>query len=300
MQKQQFVAPSNTALPQASILLDSDLSVDLKRLKELPTLPAIAMKTLQAINDERSSAKHVEAIIRNDPALSAKILRVANSAMFGFTSKVTTLEHAIALLGFNQVQSLLIGVAIFDRFRTNCLDLYGFWTHSVATAVGARFLAQKVWVNADHAFMGGLLHDIGKLAFVYLYGRLYLNTLQLQYQESLSSREAEVRTLGCFHTTMGSMMAEQWSLPGEYLQVIRHHHEPLQAAKSYQPLCILVGIANLAAHEAFDTLFAHAWDPSELEGVWEVINLPPEAGDECMAYLKQSEEKIKSFLSALQ
>ncbi len=300
MQEQTFVETSNTAFPQESILLDSDLSVDLKRLEELPTLPAVAMKTLQVINDERSSAKNVEAVIMSDPVLSAKILRVANSAMFGFASKITTLEHAIALLGFNQVQSLLVSISIFDRFRTNCLDLYGFWTHSVATAVGARFLAQKVWVNADHAFMGGLLHDIGKLAFVFLYDRLYLNTLQLQYKESLSSREAELRTLGCFHTTMGSMMAEQWSLPEEYLQIIRYHHEPLQAAKSYQPLCILVGIANLAAHEAFDTLFAHAWDPSEMEDVWGVINLPYETGDECVTHIKQSEERIKSFLSALQ
>lgn len=276
------------------------LTVDLKRLEELPTLPAVAMQVLQVVRNPRSSAKDVEAVVMRDPVLSAKILRVANSSFYSFASKIATVGHAISVLGFNQVQSLLLGISVFDKFRTRRLDLHGFWQHAIATAIGAKFLARKVNLNPDQVFTAGLLHDIGKLAFSFLWEGIYLDVLRLQHRETVSSYEAEMQLLGNPHTTIGGMMAANWSLPEEYIQAIRYHHEPLHAGDPYRSLCCVICAANIAAHEAFPTLFAHTWDMSELEGVKSLVNLTNQVEDECISHIQDSEESINAFLSSIQ
>jgi putative nucleotidyltransferase with HDIG domain len=275
-------------------------SIDLRRIEELPTLPEVAARVLQVVRDARSSAKDVEAIVVRDPVLSAKILRVANSAFYGFTQKITTVGHAIAILGFNQILSLLLSITMFDKFRTRRMDLQGFWRHSIATATGAKFLARQARLSVEESFMAGLLHDIGKLAFAFLWEGAYFDVLRLQHSDAISSCEAETRLLHCSHTSAGSAMAENWSLPPDYVQVIRHHHAPTQAAETHRALCALVHVANFAAHEVFPSLFAHVWDETKLEEAQSLAQLPSDAFDQCVAHLKEQEEGINTFLTAIQ
>jgi len=278
----------------------NQISIDLRRIEELPTLPEVAARVLQVIRDARSSVEDVEAVVVRDPALSAKILRVANSAFYGLPQKITTVGHAIAILGFNQLLSLLLSITMFDRFRTRRLDLQGFWRHSIATAAGAKFLARHAQLPPDESFMGGLLHDIGKLAFAFLWEGAYFDVLRQQHNEALESGEAETRRLGCSHTMAGGVMAENWSLPPAYVQVIRHHHAPTQAAETHCALCALVHVANFAAHEVFPSLFSHVWDETALEETRSLAQLPPDAFDQCMAHVKEQEEGIQAFLTAIQ
>jgi HD-like signal output (HDOD) protein len=106
---------------------------------EVPTLPTIVMQALKVMQDPNSDARAVERVIIHDPAISAKILRVANSAFFGFSRRVGTIAEAVRVLGFTNVQGMLISVGAFDAFRTERLSLVEFWQHSIATATAARF-----------------------------------------------------------------------------------------------------------------------------------------------------------------
>lgn len=280
--------------------VQSKISIDLRRIEELPTLPEVAAQMLRVVRDARSSAKDVEAIVIRDPVLSAKILRAANSAFYGFSQEIATVGHAIAVLGFNQILSLLLSISMFDLFRTRRLDLQGFWRHSIATATGAKFLARHTQLPVEEAFMAGLLHDIGKLAFAFLWEGAYFCVLRLQHNEAIDSCAAETRLLSCSHTTAGGIMAENWSLPPDYVQVIRYHHAPTQAADTHRPLCALVHVANFAAHEVFPSLFAHVWDETKLEEAQSLAQLPSDAFDLCVAHVKEQEEGINTFLTAIQ
>jgi HD-like signal output (HDOD) protein len=132
---------------------------------DLPTLRAVVVRTLKLMQDPDSDARSAERAIARDPALSAKILRVANSAFFGHARQVSTTADAIRILGFIHVQGMIIGIGAFDAFGTERLDLGGLWRHSIATATAARWLAPRVDARADEAFTDGILHDIGKLIF---------------------------------------------------------------------------------------------------------------------------------------
>ncbi|MCS6862170.1 MAG: HDOD domain-containing protein [Abditibacteriales bacterium] len=263
-------------------------------------MPELAARMLEVVRDARSSAKDVEAVIVRDPALSAKILRAANSALYGFSQEITTIEHAIGVVGFNQILSLSLSISMFDLFRTRRLDLQGFWRHSIATAMGAKWLAQEAQLPTEVSFMAGLLHDIGKLAFASLWEGAYFRVLRLQHQEAITSCEAETRVLRYPHTGAGGVMAENWSLPADYVQAIRYHHEPTQAAAEHRALCALVHVANFAAHEVFPSLFAHVWEEARLAEAQSLAQLPPDAFDRCMAHLKEQAESINTFLMAIQ
>ncbi len=96
------------------------------------------------------------------------------------------------------------------------------------------------------------------------------------------------------------MMAENWSLPADYVQVIRSHHAPRQAAETHRALCALVYVANFAAHEVFPSLFSHVWDEAKLEEAQSLAQLPADAFDQCVAHVREQEEGINTFLTAIQ
>jgi putative nucleotidyltransferase with HDIG domain len=192
---------------------------------EVPTLPSIVIQALKLMQDPNSDARAVERVIIHDPAISAKILRVANSAFFGFSRRVGTIAEAVRVLGFANVQGMLISVGAFDAFRTERLNLVDFWKHSIATATAARFLSSKVRCSGDEAFMAGILHDIGKLIFAVQAEASYQRVLDLQKGSAISSLTAERTMFEFTHPEVGQMVAERWDLPARYVAAIAHHHD---------------------------------------------------------------------------
>jgi class 3 adenylate cyclase len=158
-------------------------------LFDVPTLPAIVVQALNVMQNPTSDAKAVQEVIARDPAISAKILRVANSAFFGYSRRVSTIADAVNLLGFTNVQGMIIGVGAFDAFRTERLNLKRFWKHSIATATAARFLAPRAHCPADEAFTAGILHDVGKLIFAIQAELGYQRVLDLE-REAVTSLDA--------------------------------------------------------------------------------------------------------------
>src|SRR5262249_2268269 len=142
-----------------------------KKLADLPPLPVVVTRIMETINDPNTSAEDLHRLIALDQGLSSKILRIVNSAYYGFPKRISTITHAVVILGFNTVRNLVLGVSAFGMLSQKSsaagLNRTKFWEHSVATAVGASVLAKKKRPKSravvEEAFLGGLLHDIGEL-----------------------------------------------------------------------------------------------------------------------------------------
>jgi len=221
---------------------------------EMPSVPVVLMKILQLVDDDRTSARRFEELILHDPSLSARILKLANSAFYSFRSEVKTISHAVALLGLNLVKSLAIGVSIFESFtkgfRGEIQQITGLWMHSF----GVGLIAQEIQTRrtnrteAEFAFLCGLLHDIGAAVFFKQDPRRYSEVFSRNRSDSDADLcSHEIQEFGVDHATMGSMLAKHWGLPADLATVARYHHDPLN---SRLPMVWAVALADNLARQA--------------------------------------------------
>jgi putative nucleotidyltransferase with HDIG domain len=202
---------------------------------EIPSIPLVLIRIIQTLGADSSSSSELEALILHDPALSARILRLANSAFYSFRAQVKTISHAITLLGVNLVSSIAIGINIFDTFtkgaKTEAALIKKLWTHSY----GVGILAKEIWIRCgsrekegEFAFLCGLLHDLGKVALFKSYPNHYGSIFAIQKSEADPAISAyETENYGMDHAEIGEMLAKQWGFPPELANVIRRHHDPL-------------------------------------------------------------------------
>lgn len=267
-------------------------------LFEVPTLPTVVMQALTAMQDPNSDAMSVQKVIARDPAISAKILRVANSAYFGFARRVSTIADAVRILGFNNVQGMIIGIGAFDTFRTERLNLGDFWRHSIATASAARMLAPRVNCRPDEALTAGILHDIGKLIFAMQADAGYQRVLDLERETGASSLQAERTLLEFTHPEVGETVAERWNLPARYVAAIAHHHEPAAAGEESH-FCALIGLANQAAHAAAAAGRLEPAREAERDAHLALLQLGKADWDECLAHIADSGPEIDAFVGPI-
>jgi len=213
------------------------------KAKTLPSLPLTVVALGEAVQDERCTVDRILAILSKDPSLSATLLRLANSALYGAEESVMDLRTAVLRLGFDAVANLGTGAAVIKTLKGGThLDAVKLWQHSVAvglTAKGVCVLARRHG-QAETAFLTGLLHDIGKIALDTCYPEEYTLVLQ-RVAEGAFFVDAEREVLGMDHTEAGSLLAADWSFPAAIVDVIRDHHEP----KTDDFLSNLIHLADL-------------------------------------------------------
>jgi len=217
-----------------------ELRDKIKTIANLPTLPHIASRLMRIVNSPTASADTVAALVSQDISLSAKVLRLANSAFYGIPRSVNTLNNAVIILGFKIIQTMVLSLTVFDMFAAeddekspSAFDRDAFWDHSLRCAVIARLLAHKrkrnYALDPEEAFCAGLLHDIGKVVM-----EQYLNTdfhraLYHARANKIPIFEAEKEVLGYTHCDVASWLTGTWSLPEEIEQPLVCHHEPEEA-----------------------------------------------------------------------
>ena len=201
---------------------------DLERLKDLPSAPRVVLEIWSVLGDADASVRALSVVVERDPALSAKILKLANSAYFGLPRPVRDVRTACVVLGFSTIESLAVGVTALDalsRAVSADFDLDGFWVHSVATAIAAEHLARRLGLpEPGVAFCGGIVHDVGKLVLATLSPARYRRVLTEQLDTPL--RERESSEFGADHTEVGAWLTSRWRFPPELVQIVRGHHEP--------------------------------------------------------------------------
>ncbi len=204
----------------------------IERIKDLPTLPDVVMKVNQLANDPKTSATDIAKIITTDQSLSMKILKLVNSAFFGFPGEIKSISHAITILGFKTIQNIALTISVFDMFgKSKSLgnfDRKEFWKHSIGCAVCGRLVATKLhYEDADLAFTGGLLHDIGKIILDQYLHNEFVKVLEELTKKPAFIYDVEKEVLGFNHSNLGEQLASNWKLPKPLIDVIGHHHKPM-------------------------------------------------------------------------
>jgi putative nucleotidyltransferase with HDIG domain len=216
----------------------------LDRIEDLPTLPAIAMEVNEMLRDYNTSIKELSQTIQKDQAMVPRILKLVNSAFFGFRSKISDISRAVVVLGFNSVRNVIISVSIIDAFSgkkaLGDFDIKAFWSHSVAVAVTSKYLAGETRLQApEDAFTGGLLHDIGKVVLALYFQDLFRKVWASARENKLSFYDAENREIPITHTQIGAHLARKWQLPQGLVDTINYHHAVSKSADDLNMLMIV-------------------------------------------------------------
>ena len=200
------------------------------RTLDLASLPDIAVRAMQLINDPLSSASDLGELISEDPALTARLLRIANSAFYGFPSRIDTVSRAITVIGTLELLDLVLAMTVMERFAglpVELVDMESFWSHSLHAALLARLLATcKRAPEREHYFIAGLLHDIGTLVLCLQLPEPMREILEQAARENRPLHEIERERLGYHHGEVGAALLRHWQLPETLAQTARWHHEP--------------------------------------------------------------------------
>lgn len=268
-------ARANVALPEAGFkkLTFSDLQGADGKLASLPT---IFLQVQEALNNPRSSASYVAEVISKDSSLAAKLLKLSNSAFYGYPQKIETLTRAVTIVGTTQLTSLAVGISVVEMFKDlpETINMESFWKHSLSCGILARLLASQCNrnLNEERFFVAGLLHDLGRLFML----KNYPQQAQAALLASQSGGEllvaVENRLWGFNHAVIAGELFRMWKFPATLEMAVRHHHQPLTAQSPLEPG--LIHLADILAH-SFNLGNSGAWyiPPLEKE-IWEMLALP--------------------------
>ncbi|MDC1068874.1 HDOD domain-containing protein, partial [Candidatus Kapabacteria bacterium] len=218
--------------------------------QDLASLPHIAGKILKMIQGKSAELNEIAKLIEADPILTMKILRVANSPIFATRSEIRSIQHALMLLGMKRISNIVLSVSIYSKFFMNthknaAILMERFFQHSYLTGMTSKTLAQILRKQFDdNEFVGGLLHDIGKMAMLQVHPKEYSLVRQLITQEKLNELAAEKEVFGENHIEVGLQMAHLWKLPEEVHRIIAFYKFPAQADK-LRDLISIVSFADV-------------------------------------------------------
>ena len=221
-------------------------------IDELASLPGVCGRITALVEDPDSTIKGMAQVISQDPGLSVKLLRIANSAFYGRVKTVETIEQALNVIGMQRLRDIVLGTAAIDTFNgspNELVSMEDFWMHSIYCAIASRLLAKKIAnKNAETIFVAGLLHDIGQLVLFHEKPEESRQALLMTIEDvnEPDMVEVEQHIFGFDHCQIGAALAEHWSLPDLLVNSILYHHTPEKAVACQQEVA-LVHIGNVLA-----------------------------------------------------
>jgi putative nucleotidyltransferase with HDIG domain len=237
----------------------------IKKNQDLASLPHVAGRVLKLIQNKNAELNEIAKLIEADPILTMKLLRVANSPIFATRNEIRSIQHALMLLGMKRISNIVLSVSIYSKFFINAhkdaaILMERFFQHSYLTGMTSKTLTQILRKNfEDNEFVGGLLHDIGKMAMLQVHPKEYSLVRQLISQEGLNELAAEKEVFNENHIEVGLQMAHLWKLPEEIHRIIAFYKFPAQNDSSID----LVAIVSFA--DAFTKIRANLINPDEDE-----------------------------------
>ena len=222
------------------------------KLKEIKSFPQFVVETLRKLNDPTSNASDVAASLSRDEGLVLRTLKLANSAAYGMTRNIADVSEAIALLGFKNISNIVLAASVYSVMDKGlsgyALDRGELWRHSLTAAHACRYIAQSTKkVPPEEAYVGGLVHDVGKVILNDYVRFGYGIIVKMVEEERVTFTDAELKVLGFNHTAVGALLVERWDLPKRYYYSTLLHHNPnnLEAEQmEFQPLVDVVCVAN--------------------------------------------------------
>lgn len=215
----------NKSIEASNIVYTQKARQAIENLSEVPSMPGVVVQAINIIDDPNANINRLGEIISTDIAITTQILKLVNSAYYGFPTQITTINKAMTLLGFNKVKSLILGVAIKPMMLSE--EAKALWNHSLKCAVGAKRLAGDIgYRDPEEAFIIGLLHDIGKLV-LQLQNKQAYREVQKLVNIGADIIDTERTFFGFAHTDAGKVLVDKWNLPLIISMTVEHHHSPL-------------------------------------------------------------------------
>lgn len=264
----------------------------LREIKNLPTLPGIVAKLGKMAEDPDTTTEQMGRVISKDHILASKLLKLVNSAFYGFPQRISSLNSAIILLGFNVIKSLIISASIFEVMEAQDVEL---WEHSLGCAVVCNVLARHLGVkDPEEISTAGLIHDIGKVAIKMELPREYQKITELSQEKKISRLEAEREVLGLDHAEVGSWLAKSWNLPNKLVEPIACHHDP-HLAREEQQASAIVHFANIMIRGLGYGHAGDIWVPPLNNKAWKLLALAPADIDPLLREVEEKLWDVKGF-----
>ncbi len=256
-----------------------EIQKKIRRIRGLPTLPPVVQKISEMVKSEKASAEKIGKTIGQDYALTAKVLRLVNSAFYGLGGRVSSITNAVVLLGFNVVRGVVVSASVFELMDRGFV---GLWEHSLGTAIASGVIAKALYVpEPEEVSVAGLLHDIGKVVVPVKMPEIYKKIREIIEHTSLSIGEAERQVLAFDHSRIGMWLADEWNFPPNLTEPIVYHHTPTLAREAK----IQTAIVHLADILIRAKGFGFGGDP------W-VPEIDPEAWNLLGFSMKELEEVV--------
>lgn len=209
---------------------------ELNQIQHTASLPVIVPRILEVSSDPDSSARNLGEVIKHDQSLTAKILRIVNSAFYGLYRKVGNINHAIVILGFEEIRNISIAACLIKSFKdtkTKYFNQNEFWNHSLCTAYISKALADlKQNLNKEDAFVTGLLHDYGKVILYQFFNAYFTEIIQIAHKKNVPLQKIEREYLNIDHAEIGGIVCENWRLPVKLVKAVSLHHDPSAAIRN--------------------------------------------------------------------
>lgn len=265
--------------------------------QEFATLPTVASKLLKILENEDVDIRDISHIIETDPSLTLKLLKVANSPLYATKVEIKSIQQAIIILGLNRLTNIVLGISIFSKFlltsQKNAADIMEkFWWHSSCTGTVAKTISNKIGKSfKEFEFIGGLLHDIGKLAMLQHSVDNFYRMIEIVESRGCSDVEAEKEIFDINHLEIGESIAKLWKLPVELSIIISHHNYPATLEKNNE----LVAIVRMA------DLLCELWGAGVYEGL-KNINIAIEESWKvlCKTYPRLEDLNFEEFKSEVE
>lgn len=269
-----------------------------KKLRSIPSLPGVVRKMLLLIHDEHSSLSDLVNLITLDVGLSSKVLKLVNSAYYGFPKRIGTINHALSILGVTTMRGLVLSSSVFKMVGIKGgFDYRALWAHNFLTAMAAKLLAETLLLDNEEEdiFSCAIMHDLGKFVLAQYDFVNYNRVGQIIADNFDLQKHLEVEKLYCGtnHCEIGVMLAQEWGLPPEICDVILYHHTP-ELSENYYMTCTIVHIADILSNMVvrkepinFDLFDARLLEKvsiknSDLLNIYEKLNLEMERVDDYM------------------
>jgi HD-like signal output (HDOD) protein len=246
---------------------------------ELGSPPAIYSRLMEVINHPRGAAGDVANVIREDTALTARLLRLVNSAFFAFPRKIETVSQAVSVVGTSQVRDLSLATSVTDMFEdlpSDLIDSESFWKHSLACGVAARVISGlRNEANVERFFVAGILHDVGRLVLLLRAPEHAREIFERAAEKQCLLFEAERETIGFDHGRVGSILMKHWAMPEALHEAVALHHDPTKAER-YPDEVATMHVADILANALQMGNGGERFVPPISAGAWARLGIDPQ------------------------
>ncbi len=280
----------------------NDLNILVRKVEKISSLPTVFVKISELINDPTSTSSDIAHVIEVDQALTSRLLQLANSAFYGMPGKVNTISRAVTIIGFKQLQELVLAISVRDQFaqigENSPLNMTSFWQHSIGCGVAARVLATfQGTPNPDSFFVAGFLHDLGRLVLLEHYPQKYLEVIEKAKDTDCFLHEVELEVFGFTHADVGGALIKNWQLPDFLFEAVNYHHSPEVLSKVNEYVAF-IHIANIITHACQLGFSGNEFVPPLSQQIWEESKLKVSALEPVVNKVIEQYSEMVSFLVA--